>query len=1137
MIDDNPRWYKDAVIYEVHVKTFFDSDGDGMGDFKGLTEKLDYLQQLGVTAIWLLPFYPSPLRDDGYDISDYYNVHPLYGDIKDFKLFLREAHKRGLRAITELVINHTSDQHPWFQRARKAKPGSSYRNYYVWSDTPEKYTDARIIFKDFEHSNWSYDPVAKSYYWHRFYHHQPDLNFDNPGTIKAVFKALDYWFGLGVDGLRLDAVPYLYEREGTDCENLEETHDFLKKLRKHVDSKFKNRMLLAEANQWPEDAAAYFGDGGECHMNFHFPLMPRLFMAVRREDRTSIIDILDQTPQIHENCQWALFLRNHDELTLEMVTDEERDYMYRVYAEDYQARINLGIRRRLSPLLRKNRRLIELLYALLFSLPGTPVIYYGDEMGMGDNIHLGDRNGVRTPMQWSSDKNAGFSKANPQGLYLPVIIDPDFHYETLNVESQLGNPNSLLRWTKRLIGLRKRFKAFGRGSIEFLHPGNKKVLAFIRKFEDEKILILANLSRYVQFVKLDLQDYEDYGLTELFSRNEFPKITNQPYMFTIGPHSFYWFELAHPTEAPPKAVDEIPQVQFKKSWMELFKEKLPKDFEFAIRQYLLRNYWFEGKNYSNIEIEFYDAVFLDANGLAEKRKGKDKQYCLFQVSVKYSDAETERYNLPVGLQLKGNGQLPEDIAKFSIARAVGDNADGIIYDAVCDLDFSKFMLKVIRNKRQIKGKHGRVFGERMRRGNQLFNALKGESQREMRFIKKSNTSIIYDELALLKWYRKIEEGINPDVELSKYLSNDARFHYSPPLAGVIDYKIGRKKPVNLCSMRNYYYNIGDSWRFIVDELDRFFDRAATYSYARNLESLPDEFSEIQTCKNALEVEQFCVPQQLKEMFNLALDSIEILGIRTAEMHIRLAKNETDPFIPERFTPFYRRSLYQSMRNTTTYVLEDLNSAMKEFNGDESDIPTKSNIRGKAEIVIEAKKQILSKFYKIIERQIPGYRIRIHGDFFLSNVLCSLHDSREIIAGRDFLFIDFEGETGKSIEERRLKRNPLRDVASMILSLNSAAYYALENKLERISPNEQEVEMYLTWTRLWQKWVSSQFLTSYLRNVNKTFFFRELTSEQICDLLSAYRLERAVYELGSELRGEREFLHIPLAMILDILQEQ
>src|SRR5262245_46947806 len=550
---DDPLWYKDAIIYEVHVRAFHDSAGAGTGDFRGLTQKLDYLEDLGITAIWLLPFYPSPLKDDGYDVADYTDVHPHYGRLNDFREFLDAAHRRGLRVITELVINHTSDQHPWFQRARLAPPGSRERDYYVWSDTPEKYKLARIIFQHFEPSNWTYDRFAKAYYWHRFYSHQPDLNFDNPAVWEAIFEVLDFWLGMGVDGMRLDAIPYLYEREGTNCENLPQTHAFLKALRKRMDEKYPGRMFLAEANQWPEDAVAYFGDGDECHAAFHFPVMPRLYVALHREDRYPILDVLAQTPPIPENCQWCMFLRNHDELTLEMVTDEERDYAYRAYAEDRQARINLGIRRRLSPLMHNDRRRIELMNALLFALPGTPVLYYGDEIGMGDNVYLGDRNGVRTPMQWSPDRYAGFSRANPQSLFLPVIIDPEYHYEAINVEAQQNNPSSLLWWTKRLIALRKRFRAFGRGTIEFLEPANAKVLAFLRQHENEKILVVANLSRFVQHVELDLGRWAGQVPEELFGRSLFPAIDSRPYPLTLGPHGFCWFALV-----PQAALQSLP---------------------------------------------------------------------------------------------------------------------------------------------------------------------------------------------------------------------------------------------------------------------------------------------------------------------------------------------------------------------------------------------------------------------------------------------------------------------------------------------------------------------------------------------------------------------------------------------------
>ena len=541
---NDPFWFKDAVIYEVPVRAFFDSNNDGIGDLRGLTEKLDYLQDLGVTAIWILPFFASPLKDDGYDISDYTSVNSIYGTLDDFKSLLDAAHQRNIRVIIELILNHTSDQHLWFQRARRAAKGSSDRDFYVWSDTAKEYSEARIIFQDFESSNWSWDAVANAYYWHRFYAHQPDLNYDNLAVCEAVFKVLDFWLEMGVDGLRLDAVPYLYERDGTNCENLPETHQFLKRIRQYIDENFPNRMLLAEANQWSEDAVKYFGNGDECHMNFHFPLMPRLFMALRMEDSFAIVDILQQTPAISDRCQWALFLRNHDELTLEMVTEEDRDFMYRVYAPDPEMRHNLGIRRRLAPLLNNDRRQIELLNSLLLSLPGTPVLYYGDEIGMGDNILVGDRNGVRTPMQWSGDRNAGFSQADSQQLYLPVIVGTEYHYSAVNVEAQRANPSSLWHAIRHLITIRKRHEALSKGSFELLYPDNRRVFAFIRTEDAQQVLVVANLSRFAQTVELNLSNCQGRVPIEMLGQTEFPAIAdNQPYFLSLSPYACYWLNL------------------------------------------------------------------------------------------------------------------------------------------------------------------------------------------------------------------------------------------------------------------------------------------------------------------------------------------------------------------------------------------------------------------------------------------------------------------------------------------------------------------------------------------------------------------------------------------------------------------
>lgn len=542
MLSNDPLWYKDAIIYQVAIRSFFDSNDDGSGDIPGLTSKLDYISWLGANTIWILPFYISPLKDGGYDIADFRNVHPDFGTIDDFKIFLDEAHKRGIRVLTELVLNHTSDQHHWFQEARKSRD-SPYRDYYVWSDTDDRYADARIIFTDTERSNWTWDHEAGQYFWHRFFSHQPDLNYDNPKVRQEMKDILAFWFEMGVDGMRLDAVPYLYEREGTNCENLPETHAFLKELRAFVDERWENRVFLAEANQWPDDVRPYFGDGDECHMAYHFPVMPRMYIALRKEERRPIVDIIEQTPPIPETCQWCTFLRNHDELTLEMVTDDERDYLYNEYARDPRMRINIGIRRRLAPLLDNSRRRIELMNALLYSLPGTPILYYGDEIGMGDNIYLGDRDAVRTPMQWSSDRNAGFSRCDPQALHLPIVRDPLYPYEAVNVETQERLPTSLLWWTKRATAVRKEYPVFGRGGLRFLHPENEAILAFLREDADSCILVIANLSRFVQATNVDLAEFAGQQPVDLFGRVVFPTITEQPYQFTFGPHTFFWFEL------------------------------------------------------------------------------------------------------------------------------------------------------------------------------------------------------------------------------------------------------------------------------------------------------------------------------------------------------------------------------------------------------------------------------------------------------------------------------------------------------------------------------------------------------------------------------------------------------------------
>ncbi|MFH0903260.1 MAG: maltose alpha-D-glucosyltransferase [Pseudomonadota bacterium] len=759
ILSDDQQWYKDAIFYELRIRAFYDGNGDGIGDFRGLVEKLDYLQDLGITALWLLPFNASPLRDDGYDVADYFAIHPDCGTLADFKTLLREAHLRGIRVVTELVLNHTSDQHPWFERARRSPPGSRHRDFYVWRDTPEAYRDTRIIFSDSEQSNWRWDPVAKAYYWHRFYSHQPDLNYDNPAVRRAMLRVIDFWFGLGVDGMRLDAVPYLYEREGTSCENLLETHQLLKELRAHVDRKFKGRMLLAEANQWPEDAAQYFGGGDECHMAFHFPLMPRMFMAVHTENRFPLVDILSQTPAIPDRCQWALFLRNHDELTLEMVTEEERDYMYRAYASDPHMRINLGIRRRLAPLLGNNRRKIELLNGLLFSLPGTPVIYYGDEIGMGDNFYLGDRNGVRTPMHWSADRNAGFSRTNPQRLYLPIIIDPAYHFEAVNVEVQRSNLHSLLWWTKRLIALRKRHLAFGRGTIELLHPANPRILAFLRRYQDQTLLVIANLSRFVEYVELDLSRFKGTAPIELFSRRPFPAVAATPYLFTLGPHTFYWFALESPDcarheESRANAGDlsatlsghlqasrPLPQLGCQRHFGSLFAKDKRQAFEAVLPSYLRQCRWFRGKARVVKTASVISVISLFSKSASDRRELLDNQTArsqavfgprssngdlsngtfaqgglsdtpLLLIRVEYTEGEAETYLLPVAFlsaskQTQQTEQAQQQaaeapasaIAAVTVTTESGGEK-GLLFDAAGDGRFASAVLAAISRRRR-----------------------------------------------------------------------------------------------------------------------------------------------------------------------------------------------------------------------------------------------------------------------------------------------------------------------------------------------------------------------------------------------------------------------------------------------------
>jgi maltose alpha-D-glucosyltransferase / alpha-amylase len=1100
---DDPVWYKDAVIYQLHVRAFRDSNEDGIGDFRGLTEKLDYLQDLGVTALWLLPFYVSPLRDDGYDIADYTAVHPNYGTLQDFKVFLDEAHKRGLRVITELVVNHTSDQHAWFQRARRAAPGSSERDFYVWNDTPEKYQDARIIFKDYETSNWTWDPVANAYYWHRFYAHQPDLNFDNPDVVKALFDVLDFWLSMGIDGLRLDAVPYLYEREGTNCENLPETHAFLKRLRRYVDEKYPGRMLLAEANQWPEDSAAYFGNGDECNMAFHFPVMPRIFMAVHMEDNYPIIDILDQTPPIPDNSQWAIFLRNHDELTLEMVTDEDRDYMYKVYATDPQARINLGIRRRLAPLLWNNRRKIELLNCLLMSLPGTPIIYYGDEIGMGDNIYLGDRNGVRTPMQWSADRNAGFSRANAQRLYLPVIVDAEYHYEAVNVEAQQQNLHSLLWWMKRLLQLRKSFHAFGRGSIQFFNPDNRKVLVFMRRQGDEMILVVANLSRFVQYAELDFSAYKGMTPVELFGRTPFPPIGELPYFITLGPHAFYWFKLEPPrrAEAAAPRPDALPQLEASGSWEAVLQGRSRSGLERALPDYLQKCRWFAGKAKQPRGARIADATRVAYDGGAA--------YLLF-VEVQYTGGLPETYLVPLTF---APAERAAEIAQANAAAPIAqlkikngdESADGILFDALADGRFCKSLLQAIARGETFRGDKGEIVGE----ASKQFAAIAGSSEAPLEPApvkrEQSNSSIIFGDRLILKIFRKLVEGTNPDAEIGRYLTEKNHFAHVPPFAGVIDFRRERTEPMTLAILQGYVQNQGDAWSYTLDSLHRYFEAClARISDGRYLPRPKEHIVDLADKE---------IPPLAHEMIGAYIASAELLGQRTAELHVGLASDGADlAFAAEGFSSFYRRSMYEGMRTLAKQTFAVLAKRVKQL---------PEELQPEARRLLDQEKEIYRRLRAILELKITGQRTRHHGDYHLGQLLYT---------GKDFVITDFEGEPARALSERRMKRSALKDVAGMIRSFNYAAVTAVKGGAIRAD----DAPALEPWARFWNEWVSVLYLRSYLRTAGAAAFLPR-SKEETKILLDLFILEKAVYEIGYELNNRPAWVGVPIRGILEIIE--
>ncbi|MGV8877700.1 MAG: maltose alpha-D-glucosyltransferase [Sphingobacteriaceae bacterium] len=1099
-LDENVHWYKDAIIYELHIKAFRDGNGDGIGDFKGLMQKLDYLQDLGVTAIWLLPFYPSPLKDDGYDIADYYQINPSYGTIREFRIFLKEAHKRGLKVITELVINHTSDQHPWFQRARKAPKGSKHRNYYVWSDDPNKFSDARIIFQDYEKSNWTWDAEAQQYYWHRFFHHQPDLNYDSEQVKEEIFKILNYWCKLGVDGFRLDAVPYLFEREGTNCENLPETHDFLKTLRTYVDERFPGTLLLAEANMWPEDSAAYFGDGDECQMNYHFPIMPRMFMMLQMEDRYPITDIFEQTPAIPENCQWGIFLRNHDELTLEMVTDEERDYMYKVYVKDPKARINLGIRHRLAPLMENNRKKIELLNALLFTFPGTPFLYYGDEIGMGDNFYLGDRDGVRTPMQWNPDRNGGFSEANPQKLYLPLVLDPQFHYESVNVELQTRNTSSLLWWMKRAISTRKKYKAFGRGDMKFLNSENSKVLAFTRTLEEETMLIVANLSRFPQPAELDLDHFLGYQPIEIYSKNKFPAIKeNTPYFFTLEAYACQVFVLqkTHPDIDHSKELPTLPLGKWKDLLEPEVLEKLESNF---LPDYLMKVRWFGGKGKGIDDIKIINHITLPLDN--------NPPVFILLLEVSYQDGLPEWYQLPVAYGKESFAyQVKENCPQAIIGQIqITGEEEGVLFDAVYGLEMQEAIIKGMGNNHIFTSKNNELSFS----GNKALKQHLRETEKikpRMLSGEQSNTSVTYDGKYFFKLYRKVDRAINPDMEITHFLTHEAKFKNIPAFVGAMEWKY-QKNSMVLGMMQEMVIGSTDAWKNMLDRLNTFNEKILTDSDI----VLPTEL--IGTLTDPAGYEE--MPEAFKQLLDVPMaEQAALLGIRTAEMHLALASKMNLPdFKPEAFSLHYQRSIYSSLQSLVRSTFQSLSRNLKK-------LPDET--RQEAEEVLAMKEEILTEMKRVYSRKIDTMKIRIHGDYHLGQVL---------FTGNDFIMLDFEGEPSRSYSERRLKRSALRDVTGMLRSFHYAAYGSLylDNQIR-----SEDITKLLPFVEQWYHYMSGFFMKTYLETVDDSLIIPK-KKEDLGILLQTYELQKAIYELNYELNNRPGWAMVPLRGIKAIMKK-
>ena len=1059
-------WYKDAIIYQLHVKSFFDADNDGIGDFPGLISKLDYIAELGVNTLWLLPFYPSPRLDDGYDIAEYTAVHPEYGTLDDVKRFIEEAHQRGIRVITELVINHTSDQHAWFQRARQAPAGSPERNFYVWSDNDQKYDGTRIIFLDTQRSNWTWDPVANAYYWHRFYAHQPDLNFDNPEVLKAVLRIMHFWLELGVDGLRLDAVPYLMEREGTNNENLPETHDVLRRIRADLDASYPGRMLLAEANQWPEDTKEYFGQGDECHMAFHFPLMPRMYMALAREDRFPITDIMRQTPQIPDNCQWAIFLRNHDELTLEMVTDSERDYLWQTYATDRRARLNLGIRRRLAPLLERDRRRIELMNSLLFSMPGAPVIYYGDELGMGDNIRLGDRDGVRTPMQWSPDRNGGFSRADPAALALPVIMDALYGYETINAEAQTRDAHSLLHWMRRMLAIRRQHAAFGRGGLRFLYPMNRKVLAYLRELDGEVILCVANVSHTPQAVELDLSEFNGRVPVELTGGSLFPPVGKLTYLLTLPPFGFYWFILTSESESPswhtpaPEPMPDYVTVVLRNRLDEALESAAPVLERETLPPYLHKRRWFGAK----------DQILQSAHIAYTARLGGERDMLLAEIEVK-TDGAVSRWQLPLSMcwEDEPGAALPSQLA---LARVRRGRRVGLLTDAFSLPVFARQMLSSLADAQRIDTPEGQIVFEPAA---DKIEVLRRPADAPVMWLtaEQSNSSLIVDDAVMLKIFRRISTGEHPEAEMGRYLTAH-NFANAPALLGEVSRIDADGQRHALAVAQAFVRNQGDAWTWALNQVNRAFD--ATASREASAESRGDDIRDYHTLAAAI-------------------------GRQLGIMHTVLAQPTDDPaFAPQ----LASRQDVEAWIGRAMELMSgafDAIAARKDWDDEAVEADARALLANR-----EALEQALRRLGESGEGTLMT---RIHGDFHLGQVL---------VASADAYIIDFEGEPARPLAERRAKASPLRDVAGLLRSIDYAAATALDPKnviARRVSPGRRQRLI----TRL-REGAGKAFMGGYREATGRS-------GKKGSQLLDFFLIEKAAYEVSYEAANRPTWLAIPV----------